>query len=215
MLCKRSRTVFRISHVALLLMVGAPLFLASCGKKDDPEKSGGQESALSKDDDTQLISTGSAVEIIIEAEKGTVIAPMVIEQDEPGAGAREIFTASNGAYVELPEGAGKGESVGGKIIFDFEIEEPGKYMLWARVNWLDSCGNSFGVVMDDGPTAIIGEDGTHKCWQWVNIKDGAGIYRLSKGSHKLEFRNTEDGVKLDQIILTTDLDEQAQPQGIR
>jgi len=189
------------------------IFLGSCSKKDESATSD-TESPGSSVAGSGDAAPGSVPDITLEAEDAAVVAPMVVRHDDSGA-RKEIYSASKGSYVELPDGVGKGDSIGGKVVFEFEVKQPARYMLWARVNWLDGCGNSFGVAMDDGPQVVIGEDGTYKVWQWLNIKGDAGIFRLKAGKHKLEFRNTEDGPKLDQVILTTDLDEQAQPQGIR
>ena len=203
-------------------MIVLPILVASCGGEDDPQADqqgpGGSESSQ-----TNLVLDLAYDEIILEAENATLEPPMVIKRDEAPPNMSEDSYASGGKYVNLPDTPQDDDSEEkqvpeeekkGKIIFNLAIKETDKYRLWARVYWLDGCGNSFGVVMNNGPMITLGDDGTHKSWQWVNIKGKDGQFRLTKGEHTLEFRNTEDGASLDQILLTTDLDEQAQPQGI-
>ena len=203
-----------VHGVVWVILVALPLILAACGGKDQP-KSDKNNGPVKDDSHNQLINVNTPSEIIIEAEDAKVVAPMAIKTDDGAPpDKREIYHASAGKFAEIPKDVGKGDEAGGKAIFTFNTEKRGTYMLWARVRWNGGCYNSFGVSMDGGPQAVIGEDGTYFTWQWVCLKGKDGIFSLAKGKHALEFRNTEDGVALDQILLTTNLDEQAQPQGI-
>jgi len=183
---------------ALCLLLVLPLLAAACGKKEP---------------DTAGTAQGGAFETILEAEDGAVEAPMEVRLDD-GAYADEMLRASDGKFVLLPDKVGKGEEVGGKVKLTFTVDSPVKCMLWARVNWLDGCGNSFYLSVDGGPKLTFGDDGTYKHWQWVTIRGAEGVFRLGKGSHTVEFLNREDGAALDQVFITTNLDDQAQPQGI-
>jgi len=212
----------RIAGIIVLIVL--PILVASCGGEDNSQADQ-QDPGDSESSQANLFENPPTPdEIIMEAEDATLEPPMVVKDDETPPNMSDISYASGGKYVNLPDKPRKDgdseekevpqEEKKGKITFNFTIEETDKYRLWARVNWLDGCGNSFGVVMDNGPMITLGDDGTYKRWQWVNIKGRDGQFRLTKGEHTLEFRNTEDGASLDQILLTTDLDEQAQPQGI-
>ncbi|HUW32972.1 MAG TPA: hypothetical protein VM223_15295 [Planctomycetota bacterium] len=211
-------TAKRISPAATLpmwlILAAAALTFAGCGKEKPRETGSTPPGDGGNGSDSQLISVSSTVEIVLEAEDAAVSPPMVVANDDASKARGEIFQASAGKYVDLPEGVGKGDKVSGKVAFKTTIEQAGRYRLWARVWWTDGCGNSFGVAVDNGPQATIGEDGTYNSWQWVCLKGDDGVFRLSKGKHTIEFRNTEDGARLDQIYLTTNLDEQAPPQGI-
>jgi len=211
----------RTGWAAAFMMAGSLcllLVVASCGGGDNADSDRAGDVASGKN--TVNTDSGDAAaeatwdDILLEAEEAHVEKPMVVRNDDVPPEKSEIFHASKGRYVLLPDDSGKGEEVGGKVVFDVSVKSGRKYRLWARVNWSDGCGNSFTVVIDDGPKLTLGEDCTYKCWQWVTIAGKEGEFRLSKGKHTLEFRNREDGASLDQVLLTTDLDEQAQPQGI-
>jgi len=215
-------TPVRIAAFGLSLMLA--ILVASCGGKDDSRADQPDLGDPQSSQANLFTDLPAPDEIILEAEDAALEPPMVIKHDEVPPNMPEMFYSSGGKYVNLPDTPRKdGESEDrelarqekkGKIIFDFEVEETARYRLWARINWLDGCGNSFGVVMDNGPMITLGDDGTYKRWRWVSIKGKEGQFRLTKGKHRLEFRHTEDGASLDQILLTTNLDEQAQPQGI-
>ena len=198
-----------------LALVVLPVALAACGGRDKPKGAGTAPPGKNgESSESQLIKLNAIVEIVMEAESAKVTAPMVIRTDDASQSRSELQQASGGKYVDLPEKAGKGDEVGGKVTFTVDIKQRGTYRLWARVWWTDSCGNTFGVVVDDGKQATLGDDGTCNSWQWVCLKGDAGVFRLPKGEHTIEFRNTEDGVRLDEILLSTNTDEQAPPQGI-
>ncbi len=207
-------TLRALRGAAWAVLIVLPLFSLSCGGKEKPSEDQSDSAGLGSDEDYVFIAVPVPDEILLEAEDARIEAPMVIVDDDVIPDESEIHHASKARYVNLPDKVGKGEDVGGKIIFRLEVEKPGKYLLWARVNWLDNCGNSFNVAMDNGPAIMLGDYGTTECWQWINIRGKDGRFRLSKGKHTLEFRNREDGASLDQILLTTNLDEQAPPQGI-
>ncbi len=113
----------------------------------------------------------------------------------------EAASVSGGKIIEIEQGAGEGSKVGGSAKYKISLKEEGVYYLWARCWWLDSCGNSFGVKIADKPEFIMGNDGTYKSWHWVKAKVSL---KLDKGSYDLEILNREDGIKIDQILITSD-----------
>ena len=167
--------------------------------------------------------------ILVEAENAAEIVEPFILCEELADSTEESQISSQGKYVEIPEGAGKGKDAGGKVVLKFKIEEPGEYSLWARVNYLDACANSFGIQMDgylfgekdDQGNEQIAEKlvlNTFKHWKWVQMTGAGGKavrFDLTRGEHTITFHNTEDGAKLDQFILTTEPDPDAWfPAGI-
>ena len=147
-----------------------------------------------------------AAQIVIEAESAVEIeAPM--EKGTTPAGAIVEKAASGGAYLFIKEGAGNPPKLDkGFAKYEFEVRKAGAYRLWARVRWEGECSNSFMVQIDDRPAFLFGEDATFNVWHWVRypVARMAPLLKLSKGKHTLVFRNREDGVSLDQILLTTD-----------
>ncbi|MCL2105031.1 MAG: hypothetical protein FWH21_08285 [Kiritimatiellaeota bacterium] len=127
--------------------------------------------------------------------------------EAPMAMVTNVIAGASGPYLEIPEGAGNPPKVNaGKAAFSFEIPADAEYTLWARVHWDDECGNSFTVVIDDQPGFLFGEDATYKVWHWVKypVSRTAKPISLSKGKHTVTFHNREDGVCLDQVLLSAD-----------
>lgn len=142
----------------------------------------------------------SGVKICFEAETAELIeAPMVLVTNG--------IEGASGAYLEIPEGAGNPPKVeAGKAVFAFETPVDGNFILWCRVWWEGECSNSFTVQIDDQPAFLFGEDATYKVWHWVKypVARTTKPLQLSKGRHTLTFRNREDGVRLDQVLLSAD-----------
>lgn len=116
-------------------------------------------------------------------------------------------SGASGAYLEIPEGAGNPPKLlAGKASFEFDTPEDGQYILWCRVWWEGECSNSYTVNIDDQPGFLFGEDATFKTWHWVKypVSRTVAPIRLVKGKHTLVFHNREDGVRLDQVLLSTD-----------
>lgn len=113
----------------------------------------------------------------------------------------ELPKVSKGKIIEIVQGAGEGSKVGGHAKYKLDLKEDGTYYLWARCWWIDSCGNSFNVKIGDKPVFTLGNDGTYKSWHWVKAKVQL---KLKKGQYVLELGNREDGIKVDQIMITND-----------
>lgn len=112
---------------------------------------------------------------------------------------------SGGRYLEITQGKGYPPNVTtGMALFTFNIEQDGDYYLWCRTWWLDECGNSFSISLDDARPFIFGEDSTFKSWHWVRAPLRLKQLTLGKGKHTLVVRDREDGVCLNQILLTLD-----------
>lgn len=136
-----------------------------------------------------------------EAEKADAITPPVRLQADG--------EASGGVGISIPAGAGKGwrGEAGGSATFSFELPETGLYNVWARTRWHDGCANTFFLRVSGGPRLILGNDAVFGQWHWIK----AASQRLAKGRAALELANREDGVALDKLLLTSDLD--FEPEG--
>ncbi len=138
--------------------------------------------------------------ICVEAESAaSVTAPMRVSADPADAAVK---AASGGRCLDVPQGVGKPPEVDGEAVLKLAVPDPGEYVLWARVWWLDSCGNSLTLVLDGGKPFAFGQDATYKSWHWVK---GMKV-TLAAGAHELRIQNREDGVKADQVLLTRDMD---------
>lgn len=142
----------------------------------------------------------AGVKICVEAETALSLEPPMVIVTNGHAGA-------SGAYLELPEGAGNPPKLdAGKATVALEVPEDGLFTLWCRVRWEGECSNSFTVSADDQPAFLFGEDATYKVWHWVKypVSRTVAPIKLAKGKHTLTFRNREDGVCLDQVLLSAD-----------
>ena len=115
---------------------------------------------------------------------------------------RRIEDASADSYLGVPQGAGKPPKVNGRATFVFPVQKEGRYFLWARVWWLDGCGNSLGMHLDDNPAFTFGQDGTYQRWHWFKAPGNLQQLKLSPGLHTLTISNREDGAYIDQLLLT-------------
>lgn len=153
-----------------------------------------------------LVQTGQAQTIVcFEAEHAPLVqAPMrVTDADRVPINEKTILeAASGGAYLEVPDKAGAPPEVTtGRAVIPFEVPEDGTYILWIRAYWSDECGNSVGIAIDDARPFSFGQDSTYKAWHWVKSPPRIKQLELSKGKHRLEIINREDGVRLDQVLL--------------
>jgi len=142
----------------------------------------------------------SGCKIGFEAETAQTLEVPMVAVSNGVAGA-------SGAYLEIPEGAGNPPKLmAGKAVFSVEIPEDGTFTLWCRVWWEGECSNSFTIGFDDQPTFLFGEDATYKAWHWVKypVSRTVSPIKLAKGKHTLVFHNREDGVRLDQVLLSAD-----------
>jgi len=142
----------------------------------------------------------SGAKICFEAESAErTEAPMAVVSNG--------IDGASGPYLEIPEGAGNPPKVmAGQAVFNVEVPADGAYTLWCRVWWEGECSNSFSVGVDDRPAFLFGEDATYKAWHWVKypVSRTVAPIKLVAGKHTLVFHNREDGVRLDQILLSAD-----------
>ncbi len=113
----------------------------------------------------------------------------------------------SGAAISIPEKAGNPpERCEGAASYTLEIPERGSYTLWCRVWWNGECSNSFTVRIDDKPPILFGENATYKSWHWVKYPIARTSPRIDLDAGKISFRieNREDGIMVDQIILSAD-----------
>ena len=129
--------------------------------------------------------------IVVHAEATTpCTAPMVL---------REAALTSLGTALTIPDGKGGGAGRG-QATLSCTVDQPGNYRAWVRARWQDSCGNSVFFRVGDGRQRTIGQDSVYGRWHWVE----AGNHELPPGAHKLAFVEREDGIAIDQVLLTRD-----------
>jgi hypothetical protein len=108
-----------------------------------------------------------------------------------------------------PEGQDSDMKYGGAT-YELEVAAPVTCKVWVRAWWEGSCGNTVCVrVGDQGKILTVGNDGTYDSWHWLEVPT---TFTLEKGKTTLYLLNREDGIRIDQILLTNDMEYF--PQGV-
>ena len=132
--------------------------------------------------------TGHDQFILIEAE----------DTVSPPDGVMKICAAndsSGNSVLDIPLEAGKGKGAAA-----YRLTAPaGSYTIWLRAFWTDGCSNSIGCVI--GEKEMIVSDERFKEWHWVS---SPAQVELPGGPAELRLKNLEDGIMIDQILLTRD-----------
>jgi hypothetical protein len=113
----------------------------------------------------------------------------------------------SGIAISIPEKAGNPpERCEGAAVYTINIPKKGNYTLWCRVRWNGECSNSFTARFNDKPPILFGEDATYKVWHWVKypVSRTSAPIALEAGKTIFKIENREDGIMVDQIILSTD-----------
>ncbi len=119
---------------------------------------------------------------------------------EPVFEIREDPECSGGRELVIRQGAGGGQAHPGRngtCRFAIDVPRTGRYRAWLRMHLLDGCSNSIYVVPPNGPRLVV-TDGLYNRWHWIR----SPAFRLDKGTRELILENREDGVGVDQILLS-------------
>jgi hypothetical protein len=116
---------------------------------------------------------------------------------------------SGRGFLEIPWDRNETKGTG-QAGYRLNVVTAGTYTLWARTYWLNGCGNSIAVLVNGGPVAVLGEDGTYDKWHWVG---GKARVRLKAGVNTLVLKNRETGIRVDQFFLSQD--DEYIPTGVR
>jgi hypothetical protein len=110
--------------------------------------------------------------------------------------------ASGGLALSVPQGVGDAlafRSRPGSAVYSVPLPSEGTYTLWLRVWWRDGCSNSVIVRVGEEPPAEA-VDEVFERWHWVR----AGRWKLAAGAVEVRLQDREDGVLIDQLLLTTE-----------
>ena len=132
--------------------------------------------------------------IVLEAESGTIAAPMEIFQDADASGGKYVMTP------ELPNTING--TRGGLVELAATTAEAGKYNVWLRVRWAHSCDNSLWAKIGRSATLDV-TNNTYEVWQWMRV--GNEPFDLEAGRVTLQVGSREDGSKFDEALITSDL----------
>ena len=145
----------------------------------------------------------SATEILLEAESGTITAPMMTDTSPQ---------ASEGVYVYVPESEGtiaEVKQATGSVTLEFDVDHPGTYQLWGKVftpGKPRTREDSFFVTLD-GNSYIWRIYDWADNWVWrrfltENQVDDV-LFDLEKGKHTLTIHHRVAGTFLDELKLVS------------
>ena len=144
--------------------------------------------------------------LIAAAEADNVSPPARLSAVESAAGGRALEIPDNSC--ELPERFEPSLKYGGAR-YSFKLPGTFNGRIWLRCWWAGSCGNSVFVQVNDSEPVAVGNDGTYMNWHWL---PAPSEHALPAGTNTLTILTREDGIRLDQILLTAD--DQYVPQGV-
>ena len=132
----------------------------------------------------------------LEAEYSESLVPPFVVTDDSNA--------SNGRYIEIPQGAGNDGS--GLAVYEVNITEAGDYVLWARIDVVTH-NDSFFVQIDSSSYYLWDmQAGSDWLWDQVsgrNVSDPV-VFSLSAGTRTIRIKHREDGANIDKLLLTKD-----------
>ncbi|HUS80720.1 MAG TPA: LamG-like jellyroll fold domain-containing protein [Armatimonadota bacterium] len=131
-----------------------------------------------------------------EAEDAARIEPPFVRIEEPEASGGACLGALRPAdFSPAPVPAGSNDA--GAAVFEFDLQQPGRYRLSTRVWWIDTGGNSLWARMDGGEDLLVGNDENLMAWQWIT----GPAWELAAGHHTLRIGDRERGGRLDRVFL--------------
>ena len=177
---------------------------ASVAAEPSPEQAAvnAGQGAVADIDFFRVLDAGDAKEIT---------EPALIEKDTPAStrAAMKTIIRIPDKKGTPPDGEPSDMKYGGAR-FEIEAPKPTKCKIWLRVWWEGSCGNTVCVkAAADSEIRVVGNDGTYDAWHWLPVPV---VYEFAQGMNELYVLNREDGIRVDQILVTGDL--QYVPQGI-
>ncbi len=138
------------------------------------------------------------VTLFWEAEAATrVVAPFTTALDAQ---------ASEGGHLELVAG-----SRDGAALYEVEVDEPGRYTLWARTRWVNACRDMVRISVNGQHHSILGNDSLYGEWHWVRGRS----YPFNAGTNTITVRDTGPfeahflPVQIDRFLLTNQDEDEA------
>jgi len=126
------------------------------------------------------------------AKPGTINPPFVITENPEKRSDK---------MLALPAGKGTiGNLNTGKASYQFYVSNNGVYKCWARVRWDDGCSNSLIFKIGKYHEKMFGQDAVYNSWHWVPIEN----FKLTKGINTITLKEREDGIAVDQLLLSSD-----------
>jgi hypothetical protein len=104
----------------------------------------------------------------------------------------------------------------GKAVYEFEVHRDDTYYLDLRARWVNTCGNSVWVKIDNGDYCIIKDQfgeitKSSYSWEWHQVVQGNEPkgFALKPGRHKLTMSVRQNGPALHRWVITTEASKPA------
>jgi hypothetical protein len=144
----------------------------------------------------------------------------ILKKDEIPGASGPVVEIPNVTREDMVEGkeikiTGKPEGIKdpapaewGGVVFTVKIPKPMRVKICLRTIWEDGCGNSIYLkTAGMERPVLVGDDGTYGVWHWVSTKSEI---TLPAGEQQVVLVNREDGVKIDQVLITGDANYEPQ-----
>lgn len=88
------------------------------------------------------------------------------------------------------------------------VNTPGQYKIWSRVQSQGSSANSFFMQVDNKCPVVVGDNNNipTNAWSWIDYANGNVstkiIYSLTAGTHTFKLFNRENGMRVDSLLVT-------------
>jgi hypothetical protein len=178
------KALLAAAGLCVLLAAAAGAYFVTRGAGSVPlEDSGGTRAAAPLPKDAIVLTASEGAE---------VVAPFLMHDEAGAVGGMAAF---------LPKGS-RTEAHVGRIKFAAQAPEAASVTAWVHARWRDTCSNSCALKIGNGGEFLVGNDDVFNVWHWVP----AGKHRVEKGANALAVIEREDGVYIDQVLLTADAD---------
>lgn len=138
------------------------------------------------------LAAHDGLSLILEAEEALAAPPFELEQTPDASQGRAL--AIRDRILEQDPTLRQARAT-----LAFETTVPATVTCWLRVRWQDGCGNSLFLAWDDGQPFLAGNDGTYQTWHWIRLPQ---TQTLAPGPHRLHLLPSEDGIAIDQLLIT-------------
>lgn len=137
----------------------------------------------------------------LEAEEGWLQRPMRAENGIAASGWRYLRAPDDQSSPDEPP-------EDGRITYDFDVDQAGRYRVWGRARAFDGRSNSFWIRVDDGDWIRWNDLVEDEGWVWQPVhdsdRDGSPVvdFDLEPGTHTLELAYREQETQLDRLVVT-------------
>jgi len=121
-------------------------------------------------------------------------------------------SASQDQCLYIPNGAGSGATA----TYSFSVSEDSDYVMWARLVAPSGDDNSLFVQLDNTAEFVWDMDVTSQ-WEWQKLsnRDNPSFktFHWSRGQHTIKLSQREDGLYIDKLLVTNNLEYEPQGEG--